>query len=56
MAAMFESAELGHTIDKERYAREEPALREALLDAQYELLESKKFPAEPTLGRAVARA
>ena len=44
MAAMFESAELGHTIDKERYAREEPALREALLDAQYELLESKKFP------------
>ncbi|MEP7127161.1 MAG: polyphosphate:AMP phosphotransferase [Byssovorax sp.] len=41
---MFESAELGHTIDKERYATEEPALREALLDAQYELLESKKFP------------
>jgi AMP-polyphosphate phosphotransferase len=41
---MFESAELGHTIDKERYTKEEPALREALLDAQYDLLESKKFP------------
>ncbi len=41
---MFESAELGHTIDKERFAKEEPALREALLDAQYDLLESKKFP------------
>jgi hypothetical protein len=31
---MFESAELGHAIDKERHAREEPVLREALLDAQ----------------------
>jgi polyphosphate:AMP phosphotransferase len=41
---MFESAELGHTIDKERYAKEEPILREALLDAQYDLLETKKFP------------
>src|SRR4051794_39904913 len=44
MRLMFESAELGHTIDKERFATEEPALREALLDAQYDLLESKKFP------------
>ncbi len=42
--AMFESAELGHTIDKETYAREEPVLREALLAAQYELLGAKKFP------------
>jgi polyphosphate kinase 2 (PPK2 family) len=41
---MFESAELGHTIDKERFIAEVPALREALLDAQYDLLESKKFP------------
>lgn len=41
---MFESAELGHVIDKERFAKEEPILREALLDAQYDLLESKKFP------------
>jgi len=43
-SAMFESAELGHTIDKERYEAEEPALREALLNAQYDLLEKKGFP------------
>jgi AMP-polyphosphate phosphotransferase len=41
---MFESAELGHTISKERFKEEEPALREALLDAQYDLLEAKSFP------------
>jgi AMP-polyphosphate phosphotransferase len=41
---MFESAELGHTVDKERYAKEEPELRQALLEAQYELLDSKKLP------------
>ncbi len=40
---MFESAELGHEIDKERYDREEPELRAALLKAQYDLVESKKF-------------
>jgi polyphosphate:AMP phosphotransferase len=41
---MFESAELGHAVDKETYAKEEPVLREALLEAQYELLAKKKFP------------
>ena len=41
---MFESAELGHTIDKETYDEEVPALREALLNAQYELFTGKKFP------------
>ncbi|APR84314.1 UDP-galactose-lipid carrier transferase [Minicystis rosea] len=41
---MFESAELGHAVDKETYESELPALREALLDAQYDLLQSKKFP------------
>jgi AMP-polyphosphate phosphotransferase len=41
---MFESAELGHSIDKERYDREEPELRHALLQAQYELVKAKKFP------------
>ncbi|MEO7328530.1 MAG: polyphosphate:AMP phosphotransferase [Minicystis sp.] len=41
---MFESAELGHVIDKEQYGKEEPALREALLNAQYDLLQSKRFP------------
>jgi len=41
---MFESAELGHKIDKETFRREEPVLREALLDAQLELVEKKSFP------------
>lgn len=41
---MFESAELGHKIDKDTYKREVPALREALLDAQFDLLEARKFP------------
>lgn len=38
---MFESAELGHSIDKQQYKREVPALREALLEAQYHLAERK---------------
>ena len=38
---MFESAELGHKVDKELYKRELPALREALLTAQAELLEQR---------------
>jgi polyphosphate:AMP phosphotransferase len=41
---MFESAELGHSISDRQYDREEPKLREALLKAQYELLENKSFP------------
>ena len=41
---MFESAELGHSIPDREYDREEPKLREALLKAQYDLLESKGFP------------
>lgn len=41
---MFESAELGHAVDKETYDREVPELREALLAAQYEVLEQKRFP------------
>ena len=41
---MFESAELGHTIDKERYDQEEPELRKALLTAQYALVEKQEFP------------
>lgn len=41
---MFESAELGHKIDKEFYRQREPELREALLDVQYELKEAAKFP------------
>jgi polyphosphate:AMP phosphotransferase len=41
---MFESAELGHKIDKATYAREEPKLRQAILNAQYDLAQAKKFP------------
>jgi AMP-polyphosphate phosphotransferase len=41
---MFESAELGHAIDKATFAKKVPALREALLDAQFELVERKEFP------------
>ncbi|MBW3503979.1 MULTISPECIES: polyphosphate:AMP phosphotransferase [unclassified Pseudomonas] len=39
---MFESAEIGHAIDKETYDREVPALREALLEAQYDLHQQKR--------------
>jgi polyphosphate:AMP phosphotransferase len=40
---MFESAELGHKIDKERYDKEEPELRHALLTAQYALVKRGSF-------------
>jgi polyphosphate:AMP phosphotransferase len=39
---MFESAELGHKVDKATYEKRVPALREALLDAQFELVEHKE--------------
>lgn len=41
---MFESAELGHTIDKKTFRAEVQKLREALLEAQFELREKGKFP------------
>jgi polyphosphate:AMP phosphotransferase len=41
---MFESAELGHKIDKATYDAEVPKLREALLDAQFDLANKAKFP------------
>jgi polyphosphate:AMP phosphotransferase len=41
---MFESAELGHCVDKAAYEREVPALREALLNAQFDLEQSGRFP------------
>jgi len=41
---MFESAEIGHAIDKETFEAEVPALREALLEAQFELQQQKRFP------------
>ncbi|HYQ40265.1 MAG TPA: polyphosphate:AMP phosphotransferase [Pseudomonas sp.] len=41
---MFESAEIGHTIDKETYDAVVPELREALLEAQFELSQQARFP------------
>ena len=41
---MFDSANLDHRIDKAEYAREEPQLREALLQAQYDLMGNGRFP------------
>jgi len=40
---MFESAEVGHKVDKAVYAKEEPKLREALLNAQFDLSQNGKF-------------
>ncbi len=47
---MFESAELGHCITDREYDRKEPRLREALLKAQYDLLENKSFPVIIVIG------
>ncbi len=47
---MFESASLKHHIDKSVYRREEPKLREALLNAQFDLSAKKKFPVLIVIG------
>lgn len=41
---MFESAEIGHRLKKSQYRKEVPPLREALLAAQYQLLEKATQP------------
>ncbi len=41
---MFESAELGHKLDRKTYDKELPALRAALLEAQIEMFKLAKFP------------
>ncbi|BAN47049.1 polyphosphate:AMP phosphotransferase [Metapseudomonas resinovorans] len=41
---MFESAEIGHSIDKDTYEKAVLELREALLEAQYELKQQARFP------------
>lgn len=41
---MFESAELGHRIEKSRYEQAVPPLRSALLEAQFEMLRAARFP------------
>jgi polyphosphate:AMP phosphotransferase len=47
---MFESAELGHKIDKATYDKEVPALREALLDMQLDLATQPRFPVIVLIG------
>ncbi len=44
LAGMFASALLEHSIDKATYHREEPRLREALLNAQYDLKQTARCP------------
>ncbi|HEY4999647.1 MAG TPA: polyphosphate:AMP phosphotransferase [Usitatibacter sp.] len=41
---MFESAEIGHKLKKSEFKREEPKLRQRLLDLQYDLLKKSDFP------------
>ncbi|MBA3034266.1 MAG: polyphosphate:AMP phosphotransferase [Gammaproteobacteria bacterium] len=41
---MFESAELGHKLDKETYKKAVTTLRADLLEAQFDLKENKKIP------------
>lgn len=40
---MFDSAELGHKINKETYEKEVPQLRASLLNAQFDLAEDRTF-------------
>jgi len=40
---MFESANLDHRVSKGTYKRDEPKLRAALLDAQYEVKQQGRF-------------
>jgi len=47
---MFESAELGHQVGKTTYERAVPALREALLNAQYDLFAAARFPVVIVIG------
>ena len=41
---MFDTASIAHFIEKPQWKKEEPKLRQALLAAQMELLQHKKFP------------
>jgi polyphosphate:AMP phosphotransferase len=47
---MFESAEIGHRLGKPEYRKQEPLLRQALLEAQYTLLEKGRFPVIVVVG------
>jgi polyphosphate:AMP phosphotransferase len=47
---VFESAELGHKVDKATYEAEAPALREGLLEAQLAMVRLAKFPVVILMG------
>ena len=47
---MFEAAEVGHRISKSEYRKQEPILREALLEAQYQVLADARFPVVILIG------
>ncbi len=47
---MFETAEIGHKIDKKTYRKEVLGLREALLNAQFQLVENPDFPVVIIIG------
>src|SRR5215469_2303931 len=47
---MFESAELGHKVDKTTYDGAVPTLREALLNAQFDLFTAARFPVIVVIG------
>ena len=42
MPGMFEAAEIGHSVEDDDYDARVPELRERLMNAQYDLLETKK--------------
>ena len=41
---MFDTASIAHEVDKATWKKEVPALRQALLEAQLELLSTRRFP------------
>jgi len=47
---VFESAELGHKVDRTTYERAVPKLREALLNAQYDFAAAARFPCLIVIG------
>ncbi|MGH8492147.1 MAG: polyphosphate:AMP phosphotransferase [Moraxellaceae bacterium] len=47
---MFEAAEVGQKISREDYKARLPQLRQALLDAQYQILEQARFPVVIVVG------
>ena len=47
---MFETAEIGHKVDKATYKKEVVKLREALLNAQFQLVEKPDFPVVIIIG------